>query len=172
VTTWTDKTGRMLAVMPAEGDSPARLVVALPGAAHPVAFWLDGEADVAEVAVALFTANGHRAPVITPRPDVDVSAPLVFGPLRFRVAGRGVAVQAGAVREEWSPGRTRQVAGAMVALADAAESRPDLADVARLAALVVASREKRGGWPLDEGDLAADLLRAGVTLPAEGDGNG
>lgn len=165
VTSWTDKAGHRLVVAPADGLNPARLEVALPdGEKYGFAarFWLDGEAGLAEIAVAMFAASGQPAPVITPRPDVDTRAGMDFGPLRLKVAERGrVAVQAGAVAETWPSSRVRQVAGAMVAYADAAESEPDPAEVEKLGNLIAEERSLAGS-----AELARKILRAGYQREA------
>ena len=175
-TSWTDKTGRTLTVMPAEGDKPARLVIALPGIAHhPAAVFLDGETDLAEIAVAMHAANGKPAPVITPRPDVDTSEPVNFRGFRLVAVdlGRQVRIETGDACEVMPPHAVRQFAGLLVAFADAAEAaaEPDPADVERLAVLVT------GASRMAPEDAARYLLRHGVSidqvnLPGEGNGNG
>lgn len=184
MTTWTDKAGRLLSVLPAKDGSPARLVIGSAGT-EPlgcVAFWLDGEADLAEVAVAMHAANGQPAPLILERPEVDPEVSAELGPLGVWLSEGGDVVLGFGTAAVPLDGMALKLAALIAATAEAARSRkrepePDPADVTRLAALVVASREKHGGWPLDEGDLAADLLRAGVNidavnLPGEGDGHG
>lgn len=172
MTSWTDKAGHVLAVMPADDGNPARLLIGQAGT-EPLdcaRFWLDGEADLAEVAVALFAANGKPAPVITPRPDVDTSEPVNFRGFRLVAVdlGRQVRVEAGETCEVLPPHAVRQFAGLLVAFADAAEAAagPGPADVERMAALVTeASR-------MAPEDAARYLLRAGVTLPGGDGGNG
>ncbi len=180
MTSWTDKTGRTLEVIPAGDDNPARLVITLPGIAyHPAAFWLDGETDLAEVAVALFAANGKPAPVITPRPDVDTGRQYDFGPLRMRVnpRARGVDLEEGVSSWHWAPSVARQAAGCLVALADAAETEPGPAEVDALAMVLMESNPTvmglDGARPTARRILAAGYRKpAGTTLPGEGSGNG
>ena len=124
--------------------------------------------ELADLCVALFRQSGQPAPVITPRPDIDPRTGYDFGPLRFSVADRGgVKVEAGAVTEVWAPHRVRQMAGYMVAVADAAEAQPDPADVTRLEALVLEAEQMPKA---SARDIALRLLRSGLVILAAEDG--
>ena len=164
---WLDDDGRRLAVLPADDSAPARLLILRgPGEDEPAggeAFWIE-DADPAEVAVAVFRAHGQPAPVITPRPDVDTSRGQSFGPcLRLSVEQRRVRLWGDGlgVLDELEPHAARQLAGLLVAYADAAESEPDPAEVEKLGNLIAEERGLAGS-----AELARKILRAGYQREA------
>lgn len=173
MTSWTDKTGRRLTVLRRDALNPARVVVTgLPREdGHPdtVAFHLDGEADLAEVAVAMFTADGQPAPVITPRPEVTTRRHQ-FGPylsLSVEPSRRVRVAMTGGGFEELEPSSARRLAGLLVAYADAAEQEPDPAEVDALAMVLM---EGTGGMGLDGArPLARRILAAGWKREARND---
>lgn len=174
MTSWTDKTGRTLHVIPAGGDNPARLVIEVPGKAlHPVAFRLDGNADLAEIAVAMFAANGQPAPVITPRPNIDTSHPTPYEGITLSAEPDRVvriAMDGGCVFRELEPHAARVLAGALVTYADAVESEPDPADVKRLAEALAATG-MAAAWAAQYEDVARHLLRSGKVILTGEDGD-
>lgn len=156
------ETGRTLEVSPGEIDGERLAMVAAPKGPFPVP-----AGDLVDVAIALFAAAGQPVPVITPRPDVDVSRPQSFGPLTLHVAGPGrVRVQGGAATEVWDPSHVRMVAGVMAAFADAAEAGLDAGRVSEMAGLLA------GAGRMAPDDAARYLLGKGVRLPGEEAGRG
>lgn len=172
MTSWTDKAGHVLAVMPADGLNPARLVIGQ-AEIEPLdcaRFWLDGEADLAEVAVAMFTANGKPAPLILPRPEVNPEVSEHDGEIGVWLSHGGeVIIGMGGFCVRRSADGADKAAALIAGYAQASRSRkpePATADVERMAGLFTeASR-------MAPEDAARYLLRKGVTLPGGDGGNG
>ena len=162
---WTDKTGRTLFVVPPDGSNPGRLAV---GSEDEPAIWLDGSIDAAEVAVALFTAQGQPAPVILPRPDIDPAVSADLGSFGVWLSDVGNVIFAfGSAAIDLEPGSALKVAALIAAYAEAATAargaEPDPAGVEHLAALITeASR-------MSPEDAARYLLGKGVRLGEDGD---
>lgn len=164
---WENGDGQELEITSGDGSPPgtARITTRRGRNGNGWPFYAD-PGDLVAIAIQLFQAAGQPAPVITPRPDVDPRAGYDFGPVRFRVnpRARGVDVQEGVSSWHWAPSVCRQVAGCLVALADAAESEPDPGEVEALAGVLRASSVFPEPLPPmypDLGQLARAVLLAG-----------
>lgn len=160
-------TGRTLEISPAEEDGERVAMAAAPKGPFPLA-----ADDLADVVAALHEAHGLPAPLILPRPEVSPAVGASLGSFGVWLHEGGDVVFAfGSSAIDIDPEGALAVAALIAAYAEAGKARgqeqePDRADVERLGALVTeASR-------MAPEDAARYLLRKGVTLPAEGDGNG